>query len=103
MIRTVVIITAKPGLRDELLAAFKANAPTVREEKGCVEYVAHVDAPEVGPFQAKLGPDSFIIIESWESPEALKAHVGAPHMAAYAAKTKDLYASRAIHVLTAVA
>jgi quinol monooxygenase YgiN len=30
---------------------------------------------------------------------ALKAHAAAPHMAAYAAKTKELVASRAIHIL----
>ncbi len=29
----------------------------------------------------------------------LKAHGASPHMAAYAAKTKDLIASRAIHIL----
>jgi quinol monooxygenase YgiN len=31
---------------------------------------------------------------------ALKAHAAAPHMAAYGAKTKDLLASRVIHILT---
>ena len=39
-------------------------------------------------------------IEKWESAEALKAHAAAPHMKAYAAKTKDMMASRTIHVLT---
>ena len=102
MIRTVVLITAKSGRREELLAAFQANAVTVRAEKGCIEYAAHVDAADAGPFQAKIGPDSFMILETWESPEALKAHVGAPHMVAYGQKTKELVASRAIHVLTAV-
>jgi quinol monooxygenase YgiN len=32
--------------------------------------------------------------------EALKAHAAAPHMAAYAAKTKEFIASRAIHILS---
>jgi quinol monooxygenase YgiN len=99
MIRTVVFITAKPGRREEVLALFHANAPIVLKEKGCIEYEAHVDADGIGPFQTKLGPDSFIILETWESPEALAAHVVAPHMVTYGAKTKDLYASRAIHVL----
>ncbi|HTR13827.1 MAG TPA: antibiotic biosynthesis monooxygenase [Roseiarcus sp.] len=44
MIRVVVLITTKPGRRDELLAAFQANAPAVRREKGCIEYAAFVDA-----------------------------------------------------------
>ena len=32
--------------------------------------------------------------------DALMAHAAAPHMAAYAAKTKDMIASRVIHVLS---
>jgi quinol monooxygenase YgiN len=102
MIRVVAVITAKPGRRDEILAAFRANVPAVRAEKGCIEYAGHVDAAGIGPFQAKFGPDAFVVLESWESPEALTAHVVAPHMAAYGAKTKDLIASRAIHVLSAI-
>ena len=102
MIRTVVLITAKPGRRDELVAAFQANAPTVRAEAGCIEYAAFVDAAGLGPYQAKLGPDSCIILEAWESPEALNAHIAQPHMIAYGRKTKDLVASRAIHVVTEV-
>ena len=31
--------------------------------------------------------------------DALKAHAAAPHMAAYAAKTKEHIASRVIHIL----
>jgi quinol monooxygenase YgiN len=42
------------------------------------------------------------VIEKWASPEALKAHAAAPHMAAYGAKTKPLIASRVIHVLSPV-
>ena len=40
------------------------------------------------------------MVEQWASLAALKAHAAAPHMAAYAAKTKDLIASRVIHVLS---
>ena len=55
---------------------------------------------ENGPkIQTKCGPDTFMVIEKWETLDALKAHAAAPHMAAYAAKTKDLIASRVIHVL----
>jgi len=102
MIRVVAVIEAKPGRRDEILAAFRDNVPAVRAEKGCVEYAAHIDATGIGPFQAKFGPDIFAGIESWESPEALAAHVAAPHMAAYGKKTRDLIANRAIHVLSAI-
>lgn len=101
MIRVVAVITANPGRREELLAVFRANVPNVHAEKGCIEYAAHVDAEGIGAFQAKFGPDAFVVLESWESPEALTAHIAAPHMKAYGQKTKDLIASRAIHVLSA--
>jgi quinol monooxygenase YgiN len=97
MIHVLAIITAKPGQREAVLAAFRANMPAVLAEEGCIEYGPAVDA-EGSP--AQFGEDAFVVIEKWASPEALKAHAAAPHMAAYGAKTRDLVASRVIHVLT---
>ena len=57
----------------------------------------------VGRYQLENGvngTDSFAVIEKWASAEALKAHGASSHMATYAAKTKDMIASRAIHVLS---
>src|SRR6202046_534309 len=102
MIRVVAVVTANPGRRDELLAAFRANVPNVHAEKGCIEYAGHIDAASVGPFQADYGPDSLVVLESWESPEALRAHVAAPHMKTYSEKTKELVAKRTIHILSAI-
>jgi quinol monooxygenase YgiN len=99
MIQVIAIITAKPGLRGQILDAFRANMPTVHAEKGCIEYAPAVDAEGAGAVQTKLGPDTFVVIEKWESLEALRAHAQSPHMAAYAAKTRDQVASRVIHVL----
>jgi quinol monooxygenase YgiN len=101
MIRLVVFVTAKPGKREELLAALRANLPAVRAEQGCIEYGPFVDVENYGAPQTPIGADSLVILETWESPAALKAHMAAPHMAAYAAKTRDLVASRALHILTA--
>ena len=99
MIHVIAIITAKPGQRDNILTHFRANVPAVRAEKGCIEYGAAVDLDPGLKFQTSFGPDSFVVVEKWESPEALMAHAAAPHMAAYAGKTKELVASRAIHIL----
>ena len=99
-VHVLAIITAKPGKRAELLAAFQANVPNVHAEDGCLEYVATVDAEDAGNVQTRFGADTFVVVEQWASLAALKAHAAAPHMAAYAAKTKDLIASRAIHVLS---
>ena len=100
MIHVIAVITAKPGKRDAILAAFRANVPAVRAEAGCIEYGAAVDADPALPFQTSWGRDTFLVIEKWESTEALKAHAAAPHMVAYGAKTKEMIASRVIHVLS---
>ena len=101
-VHVMAVITAKAGLRDDILAAFRANVPAVRAEKGCIEYQATIDTEGVGSLQARFGEDTFVVVEKWESLDALKAHAAAPHMAAYAAKTKDMIAGRAVHVLSPV-
>jgi len=103
MIQVLAIITAKPGQRDAVLEAFRANMPAVRAEAGCIEYAPLVDVDVLGKYQKQFGPDTFVVLEKWESVDALKAHARAPHMAEYAAKTRDLIASRAIHVLESAA
>jgi len=99
-VHVVAVITAKPGMRAKVLEAFRANVPAVRAEAGCIEYQATVDAEGAGAVQTRFGDDTFVVVEKWESMEALKAHAAAPHMAAYAAKVKDMLASRIIHVLS---
>ena len=100
MIHVIAIITAKPGQRDAILAAFRANVPAVHAEQGCIEYTPVIDVADAGPMQAKLGEDSFMVVEKWESAAALEAHAASPHMASYGARTKEMTASRAIHVLS---
>ncbi len=96
MIHVLAFITAKPGKRAEILAAFHANIPAVHAEAGCIEYGPAVDA-DGSP--TKYGDDTFVVIEKWESPDHLKAHAASPHMAAYGAKTREMVASRVIHIL----
>ena len=100
MIHVIAVIIARPGQRESILQAFRANVPAVRAEKGCIEYGAAVDAEAALPVQTRYGPDTFVVVEKWESMDALKAHAAAPHMAAYGAKTRELLASRVIHILS---
>ncbi|MCF8466032.1 MAG: antibiotic biosynthesis monooxygenase [Sneathiella sp.] len=99
-VNVVAMITTKPGMREAVLTAFKANVPAVHAEQGCIEYSAVIDMEGVGSFQAKLGENSFAVIEKWESMDALMAHAASDHMKAYGAKTKDMLESRSIHILT---
>ncbi|HEY4162296.1 MAG TPA: putative quinol monooxygenase [Dongiaceae bacterium] len=96
MIHVLAILTAKPGQRKAYLDAFNANVPAVRAEAGCIEYAAAVDVEGASP---AFGPDTFVVIEKWESMAALKSHAAAPHMKAFGEKTKDIAAQRAVHVL----
>ena len=102
MIHVIAIITAKPGLRAQVLEAFQANREAVLAETGCIEYGAAVDAAGLPTSKGSFGPDTFVVVEKWDSLAALQAHAAAPHMVAYGAKTKELTASRMIHVLDPV-
>ena len=102
MIHVVAVITAKPGQRDRILEAFRANRPAVLAEQGCIEYAATVDAAGLPPSRGSFGADTFVVIEKWETLAALQAHAAAPHMAAYGAKVKDWTENRVIHVLEPV-
>ena len=99
MIHVLAIITAKPGMRDRILDAYRDNVDAVRNEAGCIAYEAVVDVSDPAAGFATLGADAFVVVEKWESLAALQAHAVAPHMKAYGSKVKDFTASRAIHVL----
>lgn len=101
MIHVIAIITAHPGMRENILSHFHANVPAVMAEPGCHEYTAIVDAESAAAFQTRLGPDAFVVSEKWATMDALYAHAAAPHVAAYIGQTKSYVASKVIHVLTA--
>ena len=100
MLHVIAFITAKPGMREAVLREFRANVPAVQAEKGCIEYAPTVDVEGFAALQTEVGPDTFVVIEKWASADALKAHGAAPHMVSYGARTRDMVASRVIHVLS---
>ncbi len=100
MVHVIAVITTKPGLRADVLEAFNANVPAVHAEDGCIEYGATVDVENAGDVQTKYGDDTFVVVEKWESLDALKAHMGAPHMKTYGAKVTDMLADRVIHIMS---
>ncbi|OZC97744.1 antibiotic biosynthesis monooxygenase [Rhodococcus sp. 06-235-1A] len=64
-------VETKAGLGERQVQAFAELAPLVRAESGCLQYDLH---RVVGT------ADGFVILEHWESAEALAAHDDAPHM-----------------------
>ena len=103
MIRVVAVITAIPGRREELLAAFRANVANVHGGKGMHRICGAYRRRDRRLVSDGLSDRTvWLFSNSWESPEALRAHIAAPHMKAYSEKTKDLVAKRTIHILSAI-
>lgn len=100
MIHVVAIITTKPGKRAEVLEAFNKVVPLVHAEQGCIEYQPVTDTERAGPAQSPLGPDSYAVIEKWETLDDLHAHSSSAHMVEYGKSVSDLIAGRTIHILS---
>ncbi|MGV8875568.1 MAG: putative quinol monooxygenase [Rhodococcus sp. (in: high G+C Gram-positive bacteria)] len=85
-IRLVVSVETKAGLGERQIQAFAELAPAVRAESGCLQYDLHrvVDSE-----------DRFVILEHWESADALAAHGRSSHMLDAAAVNKQFRAGPA--------
>ncbi len=101
MIHVIATIQIAPGRRPEFLKIFNANVPAVRAEDGCLAYEPTIDIATEFPRQIPLLPDAVTVVEQWESLDHLRAHLAAPHMAAYREAVKDLVISVSLQVLEA--
>ena len=99
MIHVIATIELNAGTRDEFLKHFHAIVPAVHQEQGCLEYGPTVDVAT--GIAAQDGPrdNGVVVVEKWESVDALKAHLAAPHMQEYREKVKGLVARTTLHVL----
>jgi quinol monooxygenase YgiN len=82
----------------QFLELFKSNIPTVLSETGAVEYRPTVDLDTGLPRQV-LEADAVVLIEKWETLDALRNHLVTPHMLAYREKVKDLVIGTSLKVL----
>ncbi len=98
MVHVIASVQVKPGRVIEFLEIFKANVPLVRAEKGCNQYVPTVDVDAELPPQI-MDENAVTIIEAWESLEALRNHLGAPHMLAYREKVSSIVENVSLKVL----
>ena len=98
MINVIASIRVKAGRLSEFVEIFKSNVPNVREERGCVEYFPTVDINADLPPQS-LDENVVTIIEKWESLDALRDHLKAPHMLSYKEKVKDMVEDLSLKVL----
>jgi quinol monooxygenase YgiN len=99
MLCVIATIELRPGRREEFLRIFHALVPKVLQEKGCLEYGPMTDLPTPIAAQGPVRESVVVVVEKWESLEALTAHLSAPHMLAYRAAVKDLVAKVGLQIL----
>jgi quinol monooxygenase YgiN len=102
MIYVMAMIEVSPGRKGDFLAVFTALVPKVRAEKGCIEYGPTVDLPTGPAFQTPVGENFVVVVEKWDSVQALEDHLASPHMLAYRQAVEGMVAGVAIHVLEPV-
>lgn len=98
MISVVASVRVKPGSLSDFLEVFRSNVPSVREESGCVEYFPAVDIHADLPPQI-LDENVVTILEKWETLDALRDHLKAPHMVAYKETVRDMVEDVSLKVL----
>jgi len=98
LINVIASIRVKVGRLPEFVEIFKSNVPNVREERGCIEYFPTVDINADLPPQS-MDENVVTIIEKWESLDALRDHLKAPHMLSYKEKVKDMVEGLSLKVL----
>ena len=99
MIIVIATVTCRVGHRDDFLREFRLLVPEVLKEDGCIEYGPTIDATTDLDKQS-VDANRVTIVEKWESVDALKAHLIAPHMEAYRPKVKDFVEASELRVLS---
>jgi len=85
-VSVIVLIEVQSGKREEQILAFNELSPQVLAEDGCLQY------------ELKQNIDNknhFVLLEKWESEEALSAHDKTPHMVASDEKNSSFRAKPA--------
>jgi quinol monooxygenase YgiN len=71
MIYVVATTQMKPELRDAFIKGHKECIAETRKEKGCISYEGHTSIHD---------PNTYVVVERWETRDDLNAHGRAPHM-----------------------
>lgn len=95
MVNVIARSRLKSGCLEEYLRILKANVPTVLAEEGCLRYEPCLDL-EADPARGEY----VTILESWESPAHLQAHLATKHMAAFREAVAPLREENSVLVVT---
>lgn len=81
-VTVIATLHVNTGQRDALLAELIGIVPDVLAEPGCLGYAPHT-----------AGRDTVVIVESWESMDALGAHAVAEPLSTFNGAVADLLAA----------
>jgi quinol monooxygenase YgiN len=93
-VAVVAISVAKPGNEARLQRALLALIEPTRREPGVLQYELHQDLADAR---------RFVVVERWESEEALAAHARSEHIAAWRADSIELVEHSEIRVVRKIA
>jgi len=99
MISVLATIETAEGRRDEFLAIFRELVPKVVAEDGCIEYAPWIDLDTTISSQDEPRSSAMIVIEKWESIDALEAHLIAPHMLEFRKAIEGLVTNLELEIL----
>lgn len=83
MVKLIARVFAQPGKGDVIASALAELAVPSRAEAGCILYDV---------CRSKSNPDEVLVLEEWESQEALDDHMVTPHFCSFGGKIKDAVA-----------
>ena len=84
MIYVIATTKVKPGQIDAYIGGHKKAIAETLKEKGCIAYEGHVSVND---------PNTYVVVECWETREDLGAHGKAPHMKVWRELSAPLKAS----------
>ena len=91
MIYVIAELRVKPGTADKAIAAASACVAATVKEEGCISYDMH---------RSVTDPSRLVLVERWDTPEALKRHMETAHFKAWRAATPDFVAERKVEIVT---
>jgi quinol monooxygenase YgiN len=91
VIYVIAEVCVKPGMIDKAIAAARLSVAETVKENGCISYDMH---------QSVTDPQRLVLVERWESREALTAHFETPHFKAWRAAGPEFVAERKAEIIT---
>ena len=87
MIYVIATTQVKPEGREAFIKGHKECIAETRKEKGCIAYEGHT---------AIHDPNTYVVVERWETRDDLNAHGKAPHMKVWREYSAPLKASQTV-------